>query len=334
MDISLELQIEFFRQIKTSIPSNLSLVDKVADILDISTDSSYRRISGKKIMTLKEFYLLCLHFNISADRLFKLHSDHICFNALMMDEKKVRFNNYLSSLLTYLTSMKESSNPRLIFLLNELNLLQILQIPELAAFKLFFWSKSNIQFSDFYDIFFSFDLINDELLDLSKKIVDIYLGIPTVELITAEVLNSILKQINYYHVSGFFSNKTDAIVVCDKLLLLVDHIKKQSELGFKFHIGQEPGGEKDNFLCYYNDLVLTDNTILFSSNEVNLSFITTNAINLLHSDHPEYFKKNNQWAKNIISRSTLISVTAEMKRNKYFREIKRKIEDCKCKLND
>ncbi|MCK4677786.1 MAG: hypothetical protein KAT48_06625 [Bacteroidales bacterium] len=52
MDISLELQIEFFRQIKTNIPSNLSLVDKVADILDISTDSSYRRIGGQKISSV------------------------------------------------------------------------------------------------------------------------------------------------------------------------------------------------------------------------------------------------------------------------------------------
>lgn len=45
---SIELQQHFFDHIKERLPTHLSLVDEVAELLSISNDSAYRRIRGEK----------------------------------------------------------------------------------------------------------------------------------------------------------------------------------------------------------------------------------------------------------------------------------------------
>jgi len=332
MPVTNDLQTTFFNQIDAKIPVNVILVEEIAEVLGISTDSAYRRIRGEKILTLEEFYKLCKHYNISSDRLFSRQSGQICFNTYILDEDNFRFDKWLSNVLNDFKTVSKMTNPQLIFIVNELNLLQLLQFPELAAFKLFFWSKSNIQFSDYHDLKFSIQEIGPDVMEVGQELVKYYIQLPTIELITFETLSSMLKQILFYHVSGFFEKTEDALIICDKLVDLIDHLKRQSEVGYKFPYGYENVGKKNNFLCYYNDLILTDNTILFSSKEIYLTYITNNAINLLHTDSKDYFNRNYHWAKNIVSQSTLISGTAEKERNMFFRELKKKILQTKIEL--
>jgi len=332
MDIHTEIQAQLFREIAAVLLPGRSVADEVADILGISTDSVYRRMNGHKSLSLDEFYLLCSSFHISADKLFRIHTSGICFDSYTLDEKNFGFEAYLHSVMRDFEMAARSSSPHITFMLNELNLLQILQFPEIADFKFFFWAKSNMQFNDYQDITFSIKhklQINEEIVD---RLLKAYINVPTTELFTAEILNSVLKQIVYYHISGFFAERNDAIGLCDSLLRLVGHLKQQAELGFKFRYGTRPENLGGTFICYYNDLVLTDNTILFSSHEQNLTYITTNAINLMKSDHAGYFVQNRQWSDHIINRSTLVSGTAERERNKLFREIVYQIQKCQLQL--
>ena len=69
-----------FQRIKQCISPHLSLAESIAEILNISNDSAYRRIRNVKKLELDEFYELCRHFNISADEMFNLHSQFIKFN--------------------------------------------------------------------------------------------------------------------------------------------------------------------------------------------------------------------------------------------------------------
>jgi len=327
-----DIQKAFFKEVTRKIPSHLILVEEIADILDISTDSAYRRIRGNKILTLEEFYLLCHHFDVSADKLFSKDFAQVCFSSYILDEKDFRFDSWLLNVKDDLKQVSKLTDPQLIFTLNELNLLQMLQFPELAAFKIFFWSKSNLQFSEHKDLQFSLSDIDLDMGDLVKELVYYYVKLPTIELITYETLSSMLKQILFYFVSGFFKESNDALILCDRLMDLIEHLKRQSELGYKFPYGTDPVGVEGNFQCFFNDLILTDNTILFTSKEKVITYITTNAINLLHTDDLDYHNANLVWAKNIIAQSTLISGTAERERNMFFREMKRKILQTKIEM--
>jgi hypothetical protein len=42
-------QLQFFKHIKSILPAHLSLVDAVADVLEVSNDSAYRRIRGETL---------------------------------------------------------------------------------------------------------------------------------------------------------------------------------------------------------------------------------------------------------------------------------------------
>lgn len=328
MDAFPEIQVQLFKEIAGLIHPSRSVTDEVAGILGISTDSVYRRMNGHKSLSLDEFYLLCHTFQISADRLFNIPSRGISFDSYVLDEETFGFHSYQEAVLHDMEAFSKNSQPELIFMLNELNLLQLLQFPELAAFKFFFWAKSNMQFPSFQEMAFSSDLTEDFIGETSRKLVQLYNRLPSTELFTREILNSVLKQVNYYYISGFFTQKKDALAVCDSLLDMVEHLKEQAELGYKFERGSGPTDRSGNFTCYYNDLILTDNTILASSVEQKLTYITANAINLMRSDHPAYFEQNLQWARNIIQRSTLISGTAERERNMFFREIIAQIQRC------
>ena len=54
----------FFQHVKDHLPAHLSLVDEIAELLNISIDSAYRRIRGEKAISFEELRTLCSHFRI------------------------------------------------------------------------------------------------------------------------------------------------------------------------------------------------------------------------------------------------------------------------------
>jgi len=332
MTVTSGIQDELFHRIRSILPSHLSLVDEVSEILDISSDSAYRRIRSEKQLSIDEFYLLCKHFYISSDEILSRQSDKICFRSYLLDEKEFRFEQYLEAVLRDIKSLSEQKNPQMIIVLNELNLFQMMQVPEVAAFKFFFWSKSNLSFSDYKDQLFTANLPDDKLRKLSMEILNYYVKIPTIELMAQEALSSMMKQICFYHEAGFFKESHETNFLCDKLVDLMNHLRQQAELGFKFLHGTDPVGKEGNYMLYYNDLILADNTILLISDETRRTYITSNAINLLLTDNPVFYERNYQWGKNLISKSTLISGSAEKERYKFFRGIEDQINKLREKV--
>jgi hypothetical protein len=198
---------------------------------------------------------------------------------------------------------------------------------------LFFWSKSNLDFPGHRDLKFSARRLDDEVLRLAEEISSHYVKIRTIEFTTEESLNSILKQILFYSEAGYFESEKDVFILCDKLHELVDHQKRQAELGFKFPIKTEqPQGERGNFQLYHNDIVLADNTILVKAGETRATYLTNNAINLIVSYDREYFDYNYAWGRNLLSKSVPISGTAEKERNRFFRTLHEKIDSVKGRL--
>jgi hypothetical protein len=73
------LQLQLFNTIKAKLPPHLSLADEVAAVLEISTDSAYRRIRGEKPLLLEEVARLCTKYALSLDGLLHLQSDGFLF---------------------------------------------------------------------------------------------------------------------------------------------------------------------------------------------------------------------------------------------------------------
>jgi hypothetical protein len=59
--------------------SNLSLVNEIADVLDVSNDSAYRRLRGETALSLNEAFLLASHFQIALEEIAPVKSDMVLF---------------------------------------------------------------------------------------------------------------------------------------------------------------------------------------------------------------------------------------------------------------
>src|SRR6478736_8217552 len=105
-----QLQVNLFNHIKSVLPSNLSLADEIADLLEVSVDSAYRRIRGEKQISFEEIQKLSNHFKISIDKILNLKSDSILFSGSYLHHKDYDFLKYLDDVyksLTYIASFEQ-----------------------------------------------------------------------------------------------------------------------------------------------------------------------------------------------------------------------------------
>ena len=58
------VQVLLFQHIKALLPPQLSVVEEIAGVLEISTDSAYRRIRGEKPISFEDLQKLCTRYLI------------------------------------------------------------------------------------------------------------------------------------------------------------------------------------------------------------------------------------------------------------------------------
>jgi len=327
MDNQHDIQLRLFRIIRDQLPEHVSMVDEIADLMELSNDSAYRRIRGEKALALPELQKLAGKYRISLDDLLENPSGSITFRTSFLEEGNFSFTDWMQNLLGFTRQAGQHEDAEAIFILNELSIFHLIQVPELCAFKLFFWRKSNLDFPSFRDKKFSIRDLDREALALSEEITGHYSRVRTIEFTTGESLNSILKQLLYYSEAGYFQTREDALALCERLHDLVDHQQQQSSRGYKYPRGSQARGTEGNFQLYYNDLVLADNTILVRAGDFRATYLTSNAINLMECLDSAFYDYNHRWARNLLSKSVLISGTAEMERNRFFRKLHAKIDN-------
>lgn len=75
----IELQQQLFQIIKSRLATDASVVEEIAALLGMSTDSAYRRIRGEKPVTFDELYKIATHYRISLDQLMGINTGAILF---------------------------------------------------------------------------------------------------------------------------------------------------------------------------------------------------------------------------------------------------------------
>ena len=327
MGDTVNIQKRLFKQLKEQLPAHLSLVDELAELLSISTDSVYRRIRGEKKLTLEEVQKICQQFHISMDAFIKNPSGSIPFQYISVDEDVFTVEDYLRVMAEQASTLAIYPQSEATIITNDLTIFQLLQIPELAAFKLFFWLKSSLGFEQYYDQSFSLDIVDDKMINMSHAIMNEIIGIKTTEIVGIDAVDSFLRQIAYYLESGFFTDPTEARIICGKLYELTRHFHQEADKGFKFRYGGKPAGKAGNFTMYYNELFIIDGVVLTQSGEQVRSYIATGPLNYLASTDKEFYDHKMKWAQNLMKRSVLLSGVSEKARNGYFLQTQRRILD-------
>jgi hypothetical protein len=204
-----DLQVQIFQSIKNTLPAHLSVVDEVASVLKVSTDSVYRRMRGEKQLSMEELCLLCSHFQISMDRFLNLKSEGFLFSGTFMQPSNFKFDQYLLGVeqqMKYMASFKEK---RMYFLPKDILIFHHFQLREIAAFKHFFWMKTLFQAPEFLKKKFAFSSYTNELFAISKRILSYYQQLDATEVWSIENINSTVRQIEFYRDTKMFQSDED-----------------------------------------------------------------------------------------------------------------------------
>ena len=324
------IQIDFFNLLKSKVAENISFVDDIAEVLHISADSAYRRIRGEKPLLFQEVCLLAEHYKISVDQFLHLNADNYIFSGKINDHVPETFDNYMNELEKNFLFFNKFSHRNMQMLIKDIPPFVHFQIPELAAFKCFLWSKSILDESEYQSV--KFDL-NDKryqkYISQGKKIVELYLQIPNAEIWNIDSINSTLRQINFHYESGNIADKQTAFILFEKVEKLINHFQVQAETGKKFLIDGERGDLSSSFMMYVNELILGDNSYLLELDDRRLTFLNHSVLYFTHTTDKRFNDSMFTNIENLKRKSTLISGVGEKDRQRFFNGLRSRIDQHK-----
>lgn len=314
----------FFNHIKGLLPPHVSFVDEIADLLNISNDSAYRRIRGEKPIALEEIKKICVKYQISLDQLLQLDSDSVIFSGKRADPKSFNFENYLKDFVRQHELIDSFEKKELLILPKDVPVYHYYNFPELAAFKYFFWMKTILHYPDYNKkVFNPSDHL--EMMETGKKILEYYNRLPSTEIWNVENINTTVRQIEYYRESNVFASEEDIIKIYECLEKLIDFVELQAEIGHKIIRRGKATIEGAPFNLYINDFILGDNTHLPILNGKKIVFIIHTHLNYMNTKDEGFAEYTYQHFQNILQKSTLISVVGEKDRRIFFNRIRENI---------
>lgn len=325
----LSLQIQFINKIKSSHwrTTNILLVNELSDLLEISPDSAYRRIRGETSFTLDEIVKICEHYKISFDSFSGSDVGAVTFYYESLKNHEESFKVYLKSIFQGLEILQKYENRHIFYAAEDIPIFHLFKFPELSSFKIFYWMKSVLNVPSLRDKKFDVSLIDKEILDIGKKIFEIYNTIPSTEIWTELTINSLLKQIGYYSESGLFENKETLFIICKQLVVMLKSIQKQAELSTKFVSEKKIYENPNNFSLYASEVEIGNNCILTTIGESKTVYLTCNTFNKMLTTNVNFCNETETWFKNLIKQSVLISGVGEKQRYRFFQKEIEKVNE-------
>lgn len=315
---TLPAQHRFFSVVKEKLQPNVSLVDEVADILGISTDSAYRRIRDEKELSFTEIEKLCTFYAISVDMIFNEKAQEtVSFRYNPIDGSVFTFEDYLKSVASSMRGIVTGPQKEMIYSAKDIPLFYLFYYDEIASFKTFVWQKTLLGIPGLDDKKFLISDTPPSLLKLGRQSLTHYLHINSSELWNIESFHSLFCQIEFYCEAGLFADPAEASLIVAKTGELITHLRKQAELGKKFLPGSQQPFES-NYKMYTNDVLLSDNTVLGMMGGHTVAFLTHNALNFLSTNNEKFCNTTKDWYNNLIRKSSLISSVGEKERNRFF----------------
>jgi hypothetical protein len=326
-----QLQVNLFQKIKEVLPPSTSLVDEVSDVLNISSDSAYRRIRGEKPLIMDELFILSTKYNVSVDDIFATNTKGDSFLCRIIEIKDITFEGYLKNLYDNLVHIQSLKNPEILYFAKDIPIFHHFHFPSLAVFKIFFWSKTVMHLPEFKDKKYDPEAIDEATLNMGKKVLSLYSRISSSEIWNEETINSCLRQLEYYYTSGIIGHREIALGICDDLKAMIDHINTQAEQGGKSMPGAAPL-IPCNYKMYNNEVILGDNSICVTSDNLMMTFLTLNVLDLMVTTERSFCEKEAEYLRTMMKKSSLISNDSEKERIRFFNLLYQKIDSTRERL--
>jgi hypothetical protein len=320
-----DVQAMLFNHVRARLPGHLSLVDEVAELLNISNDSAYRRIRGEKTIALDELRVLCNKYHISLDQLLLIQTNTVIFSGNKIDTALFGFNEYLADIAHNLELFQSLPNAHLYCYNKDTPIFHFMPFPELRAFKFFFWKRTLMGYPEMAKQQFTGEETDELSAELALKIIGLYNQINSTEIWNEENVHSSIRQIEFCRQSNVFADKHILTKVYEQLDELLNHLEQQAEAGKKFLYGHQPGPNATEYDIFVNECLIGDNTIFVDSDKRQITCLNHNGLNFTSTQDQNFCDYTFRNLQNIMRKSAHISRVGEKERTMFFNTLHQKI---------
>jgi hypothetical protein len=323
----INFQTKFFERLFECYPKRSEAIDRFEVLLGMSRNPVYRRIRCETILHPDELYILAKAHNISMDALMGMgqNQNEVVFIFNSFSNKINSFEDFIQTLIQTIEGIKYIHEGEVFYASSEIPVFYQTMLPNFFSFKMYVWARTAWNFPHFKNLPFHFDVIPKSVRLRYNEVYDMYKMLPSTELWSSGIFENTLSQIEHHLEANLFADPKDALVLLEELYATCDHMRQMAIAGQKYaYQGHKESGSP--LILYHNEMVHTNNTILFVSPSVKLLFSTICNPNFIMSRDQRICDFTLDWFKSIMSNSSLISQTNERMRNRFFDGILRKID--------
>lgn len=320
------IQTRLFEKILEKYARKSEAVEALEALLSVGKDAIYRRFRGDTFLTPDELELLAKTYKISLDKLAFGHSDAVMVSFNAFEQPAQSFVEFVSNIHQQIKQLNELPDAHFYYASHEIPVFHYMYFPELICFKFYVWGVTSWGFDYLKDKQFSFDIMPHPVRELCEKSINLYNRVPTTELWSLGIVDNTLNQIEYVATVDRFQNPTDGLLLCDKLLHLVQHMKTMAEHGKKHPVDSTPHEGSATFNLYHNELVSTNNMMLVNSSVGRYLVATFCNPNFFRSMDEKLCDYTEEWMERIISQSSSISTHSAKDRDWFFSRLEKKIK--------
>ncbi len=328
------IQDKLLGTIRQMLPENISIVDVLSDLLQISTDSVYRRLRNETSLAIEEVARICEHFNISFDELNSIDNASSVTFTFSPLSTVADYKGYLRSIRDDMAQFSRVPNSKITWAAEDIPIFHHFRFPFLGTFKVYYWFHCIIHTEEHKDRKFNPALIDDEIKELCKEIYNLYARIPSTEIWTDLTVASLFVQVDYVWQSGLFETREDALQICELIGQQISKIQKEAELTYKLGFNDEPILGEDTFKLYHSDIEIGNNTIFVNTGHNKILYLTHNTMNKIVTINRQFCDSTESWINNLKKKSNLISGVSEKQRFQFFNRIKTQLQALETRIRN
>ncbi|TAF10049.1 MAG: hypothetical protein EAZ75_06645 [Flavobacteriia bacterium] len=290
--------------------------DEIAKILDISYDAAHRRVSMKSKFSIEETITLCKYYSISMDTLFG-DKNYLLVEKTKKIETLSDFKDYFRKTNEVLSHM-DTQETTIYYAAKDIPMNYTVSGTLFSKFKFFIWFNllNKKQSSSFEKFTFEESVLNE-----NNNLKTFFENTKRIEIWNDTTINSSLQQVNYFFEAGLLNYK-NALLILKDIAEIINSIEKKCEL------------DTLNFQLFYNELLILNNSVLFTSKEKSAFFLPYNALGYYVTSDLKTCKEQEQYITNQISNSKSLNQSGKKDRKIFFNKMHQKIEFHKQKIEN
>jgi hypothetical protein len=304
------------KKIRQSISSETSINEAVSNALQISYDAAHRRISMKSKFSIEETVALCKEYGISMDHLFQ-QNDSLIVEKTKSIKTQADFKAYFEKSKEFLSDFHPAETT-LYYSAKDIPMNYAVTGTLFSKFKFFIWFNllTNMKASSFEDFVFDTSVLNE-----TSSLKQFFEHSKCVEIWNDTTINSSLQQIYYFFESGLllFSNAK---------LLLEDITKIIADLEQKCQTNTP------DFQLYHHELLILNNSVLFTSNQKLKFFLPYNALGYYVTSDKNACLEQKEYIANQLSNSKSLNQSGKKDQKIFFNKMRQKVDFYKSKLEN